>query len=125
MHDPRLATTSLERVKVTRKKNKEDIVYDSLFWPIMPLPLVSRQMDSSGRKPTVFQEYNVPLPQNDVYSRHDQCVYSVYMHFVVLCMSIIRHAREVQGGHSLVDMTDCRHNAFTGRPRYNTCLTHS
>lgn len=93
MHDPRLASSSQERVKATRKKNKEDIVYDSLFWPIMPLPLVSRQMDSSGRKPSVFQEYNVPFPQRDVYCRHDQCVYSLYMHFVLVCMSLLNDPR--------------------------------
>jgi len=123
LHDPRLSTSSLDRPKVTRKKNKEDIVYDSLFWPIMPLSLVSRQMDpTNGRKPSTFQEYNVPLPQNDVYCRHDQCVYSLYMHFVVACMSILRDARDLQvpgGQSSLVAMIDGDHNAFTGRPRYN------
>ena len=44
----------------------------------------------SYRKPAVFQEYNVPYPQNDIYQRHDETIYSVWMHFVMFCVSLMK-----------------------------------
>lgn len=32
-----------------------------------------------------FQYIDVPSPQNDQYRRHDQAVYSLWMHFVTFC----------------------------------------
>ena len=82
LHDPRLM--SREAKTKTRRKNKEDIVIDSLFWPVLPPEVVNQKCDMN-RQPHVIQRYNVPSPQNDQFRRHDQAVYSMWQHFVTAC----------------------------------------
>lgn len=84
LHDPRCICR--EAKTKTRRKNKEDVVLDALFWPVMPYSAVAAKLDSS-RQPHVIQSYNVPEPQNDQYARHDQSVYSMWMHFVDFCVA--------------------------------------
>lgn len=84
LHDPRCICK--EAKTKTRRKNKEDVVLDSLFWPVMPQSTVNERLDSSGQ-PHVIQPYNVPPPQNDVYQAHDRAVFSMWMHFVDSCMA--------------------------------------
>ena len=45
---------------------------------------ISQRLDSF-RLPHVIQRYGVPIPQDDQYRRHDQAVYSMWMHFVTYC----------------------------------------
>lgn len=45
---------------------------------------VSKRLDANDR-PHVIQRYNLPLPQDSADSRHDQAVYSMWMHFVSFC----------------------------------------
>ena len=68
----------------TRRKNKEDIVLDSMFWPALPYDMVSRRLDTSGQ-PHVIQQYNVPSPQNDQFRQHDESIFSLWMYFVDFC----------------------------------------
>jgi hypothetical protein len=84
LHDPRCICR--EAKTKTRRKNKEDVVLDSMFWPVMPVPLISQKLDST-RQPHVIQPFNVPMPINDEYCRHDQAVYSLWMHFVDFCVA--------------------------------------
>jgi len=46
LHDPRIS--SFESKIKTRNKNKEDIVLDALFWPVLPLGLVNSKLDAKG-----------------------------------------------------------------------------
>lgn len=82
LHDPRVICR--EAKTKTRRKNKEDTVVDTLFWPIMPYAQVASKLDNN-RQPHVIQNYIVPPPQSDQFYRHDQAVYSMWMHFVDFC----------------------------------------
>jgi hypothetical protein len=84
LHDPRCICR--EAKTKTRRKNKDDIVLDSLFWPIMPYNAVAQKLDNN-RQPHVIQPYNVPSPQSDQFRRHDEAVYSMWMHFVDFCLA--------------------------------------
>jgi hypothetical protein len=84
LHDPRCICK--EAKTKTRRKNKEDVVLDALFWPVMPFQMVASKLDAN-RQPHVIQSYSVPLPQNDQYRKHDACVYSIWMHFVDFCLA--------------------------------------
>ena len=84
LHDPRCICR--EAKTKTRRKNKDDTLLDAIFWPIMPYPMVAQKMDTS-RQPHVIQPYVVPVPQNDVYRKHDEAVYSMWMHFVDFCVA--------------------------------------
>jgi hypothetical protein len=55
---------------------------------------VSQRLDSS-RLPHVIQRYGVPAPREDQYRRHDQAVYSMWMHFVTFCSLEVRFETEV------------------------------
>ena len=37
-------------------------------------------------QPHCIQQYNVPIPQNDEYQKHDEAVFSMWQHFVATCM---------------------------------------
>lgn len=94
LHDPRCICK--EAKTKTRRKNKEDVVLDALFWPVMPYPMVAAKLDMN-RQPHVIQPYSVPLPQQDQYHKHDATVYSMWMHFVDFCLATsdsinVRHA---------------------------------
>ena len=52
--------------------------------PALPFREVNQRVDYN-RQPHVIQRYHVPSPQNDQYCRHDQAVYSMWMHFVIFC----------------------------------------
>lgn len=82
LHDPRLMCRGAQ-IK-SRKKNKEDIVIDSLFWPVLPAEAVHQRLDCNGQ-PHVVQRYSVPAPQHDQFKKHDQAVYSMWQHFVTAC----------------------------------------
>lgn len=84
LHDPRCICK--EAKTKTRRKNKEDVVLDSLFWPVMPQSMVNEKLDSNGQ-PHVIQAYSVPQPQNDQYQDHDRAVFSMWMHFVDSCLA--------------------------------------
>ena len=83
----------------TRRKNKEDIVLDSLFWPVMPLDAVWRTLDDHGQ-PSVGQRYDIPAPCDDLYQRHDESIYSIWMHFVTYC------SLKVVGGNQYDNLID-------------------
>jgi hypothetical protein len=85
LHDPRCICH--EAKTKTRRKNREDTVLDSMFWPIMPYPVVASKLDTN-HQPHVIQTYNVPPPQDDAFHRHDLAVYSIWMHFVDCCQAI-------------------------------------
>lgn len=84
LHDPRCICK--EAKTKTRRKNKEDVVLDALFWPVMPYSMVAAKLDMN-RQPHVIQSYSVPLPQPDQYRKHDTAVYSMWMHFVDFCLA--------------------------------------
>ena len=84
LHDPRCICK--EAKTKTRRKNKEDVVLDALFWPVMPYQMVAAKLDMN-RQPHVIQSYSVPLPQPDQYRKHDTAVYSMWMHFVDFCLA--------------------------------------
>lgn len=84
LHDPRCICK--EAKTKTRRKNKEDVVLDSLFWPVMPQNLVNEKLDGNGQ-PHVIQTYSVPAPLMDQYQAHDRAVYSMWMHFVDFCVA--------------------------------------
>lgn len=84
LHDPRCIAKDAKTK--TRRKNKDDVVIDSLFWPVMPFSMVSVKQDSN-QQPHVIQSYCVPLPQYDQYHLHDTAVYSMWMHFVDFCIA--------------------------------------
>ena len=52
--------------------------------PALPFHIVCQRVDYN-RQPHVIQRYHVPSPKNDQYCRHDQAVYSMWMHFVIYC----------------------------------------
>ena len=43
------------------------------------------QRVDNNHQPHVIQRYHVPSPQNNQYRRHDEAVYSMWMHFVIYC----------------------------------------
>lgn len=61
-----------------QKKNKEDTIGDSFFWPIMAdLHTDHRQ------QPLVDQPYNIHFRNSA--QQNDKCVYSLYLHFLQFC----------------------------------------
>lgn len=71
-----------------RAKNQEEIIPDAHFWPVMDFHLVNRKLDMKNQ-PTVSQNYEVPIPQNDEYRRHDEAVFSMWNHFVEYCTLLL------------------------------------
>ena len=120
LHDPRISSNSAEKFKTPRRKNKEDIVLDGLFWPIMPLHLVNRYLEHKSNKPNAFQEYNVPYPQNDQYKHHDESIYSIWMHFVTFCLHLQKTSSNLQK-YSFVNKVIANEpvNYFSRRKRLN------
>lgn len=115
LHDPRIICR--EAKTKTRRKNKEDSVVDALFWPIMPYNLVAAKQDNN-RQPHVIQPYTVPPPQNDQYLRHDQAVYSMWMHFVDLCAACATSEGPSQGDNAACYLApDTATNAYTQEKR--------
>lgn len=116
LHDPRCICK--EAKTKTRRKNKEDVVLDSLFWPVMPYPMVAGKLDSS-RQPHVIQSYSVPLPQADSYHKHDAAVYSMWMHFVDFCManSESSHIRNNADASPCYSAPDTSLNSYTDQQR--------
>ena len=78
---------------------------------------VSAKLDNN-RQPHVIQPYNVPPPQNDQFRRHDEAVYSMWMHFVDFCL-----ANSESHHSSYPDLAPCfaapdlPMNAYTKLPR--------
>lgn len=121
LHDPRIICR--EAKTKTRRKNKEDTVVDSLFWPIMPYGQVASKLDSN-RQPHVIQSYVVPSPQQDQFYRHDQAVYSMWMHFVDFCSACNAFTPSLSSGEVKKEDTsacfqapDLPCNAYTNAPR--------
>ena len=46
-----------------------------------------------NHQPHVIQRYHVPSPKNDQYCRHDQAVYSMWMHFAIFCSTELENAK--------------------------------
>lgn len=84
LHDPRCICKDAKTK--TRRKNKEDMMPDSLFWPVMPYDMVASKLDAN-QQPHVIQQYQVPYPQNDKYQPHDRALYSIWMNFVDSCVA--------------------------------------
>jgi len=110
LHDPRIICR--EAKSKTRKKNKEDETPDSLFWPVLPVEIAHRRVDSSGQ-PFVIQQYHVPIPQMDTYQRHDEAVYSLWNCFTTLCAITAGLATS----NGKLDDPNMLANDFTGQPR--------
>lgn len=87
LHDPRLVS-SREISTRTRAKNKEDVVVDSFFWPMLRY-----------NSKTVSHEYDVPAPEDDDYERHDEAVYSLWQHYVDFCLLCTRGPSESASGN--------------------------
>lgn len=94
---------------------------DALFWPIMPVSMVSAKLDMN-RQPHVIQPYSVPMPQRDLYHRHDAAVYSMWMHFVDFCManaestSAVAHPGSADAA-TCYSAPDSTLNGYTEEPR--------
>eukprot|EP00401_Gymnodinium_catenatum_P078712 CAMPEP_0117483218 /NCGR_PEP_ID=MMETSP0784-20121206/13824_1 /TAXON_ID=39447 /ORGANISM="" /LENGTH=321 /DNA_ID=CAMNT_0005277743 /DNA_START=13 /DNA_END=978 /DNA_ORIENTATION=- len=115
LHDPRCICRDAKTK--TRRKNKEDVVADALFWPVMPYSMVSSKLDNN-RQPHVIQSYSVPLPQNDQYRRHDGAVYSMWMHFVDFCQANNEmHCAPYADAAACYSAPDAPINSYTGLPR--------
>lgn len=91
LHDPRVMDASAK--SKTRKKNKEDTVVDSLFWPVMMKFEINVRSDNKNHQtitPFVVQPYFVPFPKHpqDISSpfnfspHNERAVYSIWNHFV-------------------------------------------
>jgi hypothetical protein len=63
----------------------EDNIPDSLFWPVMPMEMVTMKLD--GHQPHVIQHYQTPYPKEDSYKLHDRALYSVWYNFLDSCMA--------------------------------------
>jgi len=87
LHDPRLIS-SHQVPNRTRAKNKEDVVVDSFFWPMLKY-----------NSKSVRHEYDVPAPEKDDYERHDEAVYSIWQHYVDFCLLTKCDAREPHLGN--------------------------
>ena len=70
-----------------RRKNKEDVVLDAFFWPCMPGDQVAITKDEN-KQSSVSQPYEVPLPDSELYRRHDEAMYSIWMHFCDFCATL-------------------------------------
>jgi hypothetical protein len=83
LHDPRIISRNVK--SKSRRKNKDDVVSDAWFWPVMAdEDLV---LDNSGQ-PIVNQFYHVPLPRYEQSNSHNRSVYSMWMHFVEYCIDL-------------------------------------
>ena len=85
LHDPRLASSDVKNK--CRRKNKEVVVLDAFFWPCMPGEQVASYLHEN-KQPSVSQPYEVPLPDGDLYRRHDEAMYSMWMHFCDFCATL-------------------------------------
>lgn len=121
LHDPRCICR--EAKTKTRRKNKEDVVMDALFWPVMPYPMVAAKLDAN-RQPHVIQPYSVPLPQADQYRRHDTAVYSMWMHFVDFCLANSEGTSAAYADASACfSAPDVEINSYTQLPRLEVFRT--
>ena len=115
LHDPRVSQTSRlysdrrYSSSTTKMKNLEDTAYDAFFWPPVPFARNSRENNN---------EYVILPPEEspDVLYE-DQCIYSMWNHFVNLLPTInlpsVHRTSEFSSLHD-ADMVD---NLFTGRSR--------
>lgn len=90
----------------------------------MPIHLVYRITEHTGR-PNAFQEYNVPYPQNDHYKRHDESVYSMWMHFVTFCSVLQKTGNNSVSFDSLLEQQNVGNtnmNFFTRKKRLDVFL---
>ena len=72
----RITSNQLQTSGKSRAKNKEDIVVDSFFWPMLKYS-----------SKTVEDEYDVPIPERDEFEDHDEAIYSVWQHYVDYCIN--------------------------------------
>ncbi len=98
---------------------------DSLFWPVVPLWQTSQHLDRNGQ-PSVVQEYNLPPPQCDQYQRHDEAIYSLWMHFVDFCQAVA-YASTLEGRlfdkHPTFCAPNVAVNQYTNRRRFQLFLS--
>jgi hypothetical protein len=90
LHDPRVMCFNAQN-KI-RTKSKGDKTTDALFWPNMPFRHLC--FDKSN-EPQVLQQYNVPPPRDNM--KHDEAIYSIWMHFVEFCYLTTMADRVGQG----------------------------
>jgi len=123
LHDPRIICR--EAKTKTRRKNKDDTVNDSYYWPIMSFQQVATKLDAN-RQPHVIQPYVVPPAMNDEFVRHDEAVHSLWMHFVDLCAATAAstNAHDCESMPCFV-APDIATNAYTKLPRLQVFRTLS
>lgn len=91
LHDPRVQSIAQSSGK-TRAKNKEDIVVDSFFWPMLKY-----------NSKSVEDEYDVPIPEKDDFEGHDEAIYSIWQHYVDFCIvSTVAHSKTIAFDHKSV-----------------------
>ena len=114
LHDPRLIYKDAKTK--TRKKNSEDSILDSFFWPTMPIHEVRKKLDAS-RQPHVIQNYHVPGAESwnkpDGFI-HDSAIYSMWMHFTEFC-STSNHGSYDKNSASF--QANKPYNKYTNRKR--------
>lgn len=84
LHDPRCICKGA-KTRLRKKMVGEDNIPDSLFWPVMPMEMVTMKLD--GHQPHVIQHYQTPYPKEDSYKLHDRALYSVWYNFLDSCMA--------------------------------------
>jgi hypothetical protein len=83
LHDPRIISRNVK--SKSRRKNKDDVVSDAWFWPVM---LDEDLVTDHSSQPIVNQFYHVPLPRLEQANSHNRSVYSMWMHFVEFCIDL-------------------------------------
>lgn len=83
LHDPRIISRNVK--SKSRRKNKDDVVSDAWFWPVM---MDDDLVVDQSSQPIVNQFYHVPLPRFEQANSHNRSVYSMWMHFVEYCIEL-------------------------------------
>ena len=91
--------------------------------PALPFHIVCQRVDYN-RQPHVIQRYHVPSPKNDQYCRHDQAVYSMWMHFVIYCSMKLENSNSHR--HAEAEIAAYAHPGYKYPPEsYHTLIVPS
>lgn len=114
LHDPRVSQKnrlySDRRYSSTKMKNTEDTTHDAFFWPPIPFSRNTRENN---------HEY-VILPPDESAEEvlyEDQCIYSMWNHFVHLLPTAHLPSAHRSAEFSSLHDCDMVDNLFTGRSR--------
>ena len=113
LHDPRVSQKnrlySDRRYSSTKMKNTEDTTHDAFFWP--PIPF------SRNTRENCHEYVILPPDESAEVSYEDQCIYSMWNHFVDLLPSV--HLPSAYRSAEFSSLHDCDmvDNLFTGRSR--------